>query len=220
MILLLFAHINSTNHQQLIANSLPVFSLKFQEKILKFRRWEDAQLSLLGRMLLREGLKMMNRAFDEKSIRFTKYNKPFFEKGNVHFNISHAGEIVVCTLTDVAEIGVDIEKIHQLEVADFKSQMTDNEWVNINNSASALISFFDYWTKKEAALKAQGNGLSINLKSFEIINNQTTIYSETIYLKELVFTDDYKCYVALKKEIDNSSIEKHKINPLDLIDLN
>ena len=60
---------------------------------------QDAQLSLLGRVLLAKGVEQMNCSFDKSDIKYTPYNKPYFDSIDVRFNISHSGKVVVCALT-------------------------------------------------------------------------------------------------------------------------
>ncbi len=198
-------------HNELIDNYLPNFSTKFRDKISRYRRWEDAQLSLLGRVLLVKGMEQMNSSFEESDLKYTQYNKPYFSCNDISFNISHSGKVVVCALTNLGDIGIDIEKIEPIIALDFKSHMTQNEWECINKSKDSNNSFFNYWTKKESVIKTHGKGLSIPLKSFEVKNDKTTIDSENFFLKEIMVEEGYSCYVALKKSLDTIEIVINKI---------
>lgn len=212
MIHVLYTSINVENHKKIIDHYLPDFSAEYQDKIKRYRRWQDAQLSLLGRILLVKGLEQINYGFDESNLNYTSFNKPYLENNAIHFNISHSGELVVCALTKIGAIGIDIEKINGTKISDFKSQMTVNEWKLINESTNANLSFFQYWTQKEAVIKTHGKGLSIPLKSFEVTKNKTIIESELYFLKELKINDDYCCHLALKENIDTIEIITEKIN--------
>jgi len=212
LIHVLYTSINVENHKKIIDHYLPDFSAEYQDKIKRYRRWQDAQLSLLGRILLVKGLEQINYGFDESNLNYTSFNKPYLENNAIHFNISHSGELVVCALTKIGAIGIDIEKINGTKISDFKSQMTVNEWKLINESTNANLSFFQYWTQKEAVIKTHGKGLSIPLKSFEVTKNKTIIESELYFLKELKINDDYCCHLALKENIDTIEIITEKIN--------
>jgi 4'-phosphopantetheinyl transferase len=197
----------------LLKNDLPKFEADYQEKIKRYRRWQDAQSSLLGRILLFKGVEEIykNNPHD-KVMKHTKYNKPYFDNDLIRFNISHSGEMVVCALSDKYEIGIDIEIVRDVEIVDFKSHMTENEWNNIIMSGNEKDSFFDYWTQKEAVIKAHGHGLTIPLNSFEISDNTTKINEENYYLKEMKLDEKYKCYLSLKTNITEISIKNHNIN--------
>jgi len=212
LIYILQTSINEDNHKNLIDNYLPKLSTEFQDKIGRYRRWQDAQLSLLGRVLLVRGMEQMDCSFDKPDLKYTSFNKPYFDGNDISFNISHSGKVVVCALTYLGDIGIDIEKIEPIKILDFKSQMTNNEWKLVNESKDAKHSFFSYWTQKEAIIKAHGKGLTIPLKSFEIQNNKTTIGSENFFLKEITIKDDYCCHLALKKSIDTIEIKTIKID--------
>jgi 4'-phosphopantetheinyl transferase len=192
-----------------LKNELVKFPTDFQEKIKRYRRWQDAQLSLFGRILLLRGIKeIYNQDYQDNEIQYTKYNKPYFEDDLIHFNISHSGNIIVCAITDKSEIGIDIEIITNIEIGDFKSQFTENEWNKIVLSNNKKEAFFDYWTQKEAVVKAYGYGLTIPLKSFEILENKTIINNEKFYLQELKIDTKYKCYLSLKVDFSEVLVKE------------
>lgn len=212
MIYIYYSYLSEENHENLLKIYLPKFSADYQEKIKRYRRWQDAQLSLLGRILLFNGIEEIYKHNPhDKVMKHTKYNKPYFDDDLFKFNISHSGELVVCVLNDEHEIGIDIEIISEIEIDDFKFQMTENEWDNIIFSNNKIISFFEYWTQKEAVIKAQGHGLTIPLKTFEIFNSTTRINDEKYNLEEIKINEKYKCYISLKGTIGEIYLKEKKI---------
>lgn len=211
-----YSYIKKENHYQLLKKFLPDYPENFQAKILRYRRWQDAQLSLLGRVLLNIGLKEMGLEDSRKNIRYTRYNKPYLKYDNVNFNISHSENIVVCAISDSYEIGVDIELLRDVQVDNFKSQMTQTEWERIVLSDNISTSFFDYWTQKEAVIKAEGMGLSLPLKSFEIISNCTVVIDNKFFTKEIKLDSRYKCYLAFKNATESVIRKPKKINHMTL----
>ncbi|KAB8151568.1 4'-phosphopantetheinyl transferase superfamily protein [Kordia sp. TARA_039_SRF] len=198
MTYLLYTYASERNHKTLIDRFLPDFPEDFQNNILCYRRWQDAQLTILGRLLLKQGLKNFGEEYDENDIIYTEYGKPKFKNDKIKFNISHSGTIVVSILTDVKEVGIDIEKIHDINVKDFEPQMSHNEIYKIQNAVNVQEAFFSYWTQKEAVIKANGKGLYIPLSAFEIIGNKTKIAGDDFYLKKIEIDEEYKCCVAFK----------------------
>lgn len=207
---ILYSYIEKNNHSYLLNDILPQYSIGYQNRIIKFKRWEDIQSSILGRLLLFKGLKYFGKHLREEDICYTSYSKPYFVSENIKFNISHSGDIVVCAISDVNDIGIDIEIRHDLRIDLFKFQMTDNEWLKIINSKHCNLSFFKYWSQKEAIIKAHGQGLSLPLKSFEIFNNQSKIQNSIFFLEEIRLDDKYVCYLAFKDKKD-FSLQKPKL---------
>lgn len=213
-----YCYLSEENHEDLLRIYLPRFDEHYQDKIRKYRRWQDAQLSILGRILLFYGIEEVFKINGyAKTIKHTEFDKPYFEENSVHFNISHSGEIVICAISDVCEIGIDIEIFSSITFDDFKFQMSQNEWQKLELSADKTAYFFEYWTQKEAVIKAHGHGLSIPLKSFEIINNNTKISNENYYLKEITVDEKYKCYIALKQNTNEICLIKKMIKTHNLI---
>nr|WP_228054945.1 4'-phosphopantetheinyl transferase superfamily protein [Kordia antarctica] len=170
-------------------------------------------MSLLGRLLVKEGLSHFANKADFKKLLYTEYNKPYFQDNNVQFNISHSGELVVAVFTNNrSDIGIDIEKSHAIKIVDFKGQMTLYEEQKIFNSVCPQKEFFRYWTQKEAVLKAMGRGLSIPLKSFEIKNNETCVETKTFYVSEIDLHKEYACHISQDQKFSNKEITVRKID--------
>lgn len=216
MVEIKYAYLSQDAHEYLLKEYLPKFSMKFQERIRRYRRWQDAQLSLLGRILLSDAMEQMGEgSYWEKEMQFTQYDKPYFDKSTIQFNISHSGEMVVCAIGKDSAIGIDIERLAKIKVEDFASQMTANEWSRVNGAGNKLNAFYDYWTQKEAVIKTHGKGLSLPLKSFEITDNIARVEGEVFYLNEIQLDDKYKCYLGLKYE--KCEIEVKEILVKDLV---
>lgn len=207
-----YTYISKNTHEQLLQTYLPNFPEQFQQRILKYKRWEDAQLSLLGRLLLRYGLRKIDEKYNAELLEYSAYGKPELKDKKIKFNISHSGNIVICVLTDACEIGIDIEKIHAINIEDFKPQMTVNEWKKIENSTNKTAAFFTYWTQKEAVIKANGKGFSMALNSFEIEKNKVVIHGEHFFLREIKLDEAYKSYIAFKDAVDKDILHPEEIH--------
>ncbi|QYS89919.1 4'-phosphopantetheinyl transferase superfamily protein [Flavobacterium davisii] len=204
-----YAYISEEYHENFLKNELVKFPTVFQEKIKEYRKWQDAQLSLSGRVLLLQGIQeVYNLDYSDKEVCYTKFNKPYFLNDSIHFNISHSGDIVICAIAKENEVGIDIEKISNIEIVDFEKQFTTNEWAKIINSNAREETFFEFWAQKEAVIKAHGYGLTIPLQSFEILDNKTIINEEIYHLKELKIDEEYKCFISTKQFSNTSIIKK------------
>ena len=187
MIYIYYSYISEDNCESLFENELPKFSPDYQDRIRSYRRWQDAQLSLLGRVILFKAIEQIyNYDPSSKEILQTKYNKPYFKDDPVQFNISHSGEIVVCAICEKSLIGIDIEIISEISIEDCKWQMRENEWDTIISSDKIEESFFNYWTQKEAVIKANGLGLTIPLTTFEVLDGIAQINDQKFFLKKII----------------------------------
>jgi 4'-phosphopantetheinyl transferase len=61
-------------------------------------------------------------------------------------------------------IGIDIERIRDLSRGLFRKTATDREWALADTEGKSLLTFFRFWTSKEAVLKATGVGIKDLLK--------------------------------------------------------
>jgi 4'-phosphopantetheinyl transferase len=110
------------------------------------------------------------------NLKFSPYGKPYLAnkstEENLTFNVSHTGNFSLLAVTRNRRIGVDIERIRNeasLE-AIAKRFFTPEEANQILLLPETLRpeAFFTCWTRKEAFIKAQGEGLSIPLNQFEV----------------------------------------------------
>lgn len=211
--LLLYSKISEDAHSSIIRQYLKNFDLDFQKKVLSYRRWQDTQLSLLGRLMLIKALEEYGISSAEvNNLEYNKFGKPFLSSKAIFFNISHSGDFVICAVSKKSEIGIDIEQMTVIDVDDFKLQMTTDEWSRVVESENKRNSFFEYWTQKEAVIKAHGHGLTLPLKSFEVVDNKTIIDGKDFYLKEVEINKEYKCYISQRIAFGEILIKEFLIN--------
>jgi 4'-phosphopantetheinyl transferase len=96
--------------------------------------------------------------------------KPFLPSAlDVHFNLSHSADLAVIAGTPV---GIDIEQIHRLGSAGgiASRYFPAMECAALESLAEVerLSALFLCWTRKEAYLRARGDGLSLPLDSFSV----------------------------------------------------
>jgi|SRR5579875_467327 len=125
------------------------------------------------RMLLAEYLDL---APEELVFRYGENGKPSLRPPAPHFNLSHSGALALCAVTADAEVGIDVE----LYDPDFGGEriperfFAPDEVLALRELPEHLQprGFLELWTRKEAFIKARGDGLSLALDSFSVTLGQ------------------------------------------------
>ncbi len=160
---------------------------------------------------------------DPDDILFTKtqWGKPELQDNKgIFFNLSHTGGFTVLAVTGFPGIGIDIEKILPI---DEKSSLAKTCFSPKEFQQMEQISlekwepvFYDYWTRKESVVKAQGKGLSVSLQSFSVSLNKTwtkvELEQQAWYIKPLALpwpwvgavTAERKCRIREYKYISHT----------------
>jgi 4'-phosphopantetheinyl transferase len=71
-------------------------------------------------------------------------------------SVCHAGDLVVVALTDTCEVGVDVEQVRDIDTAAMCRHILAPGEVAPTDPAA----FFALWTRKEAVVKATGDGIA------------------------------------------------------------
>jgi 4'-phosphopantetheinyl transferase len=107
---------------------------------------------------------------------YTQYGKPSLVgtpgPDSLRFNVSHSRDLALFAFARGREVGVDVEYIRsdlecdQLATRFFSSR--EVEALQALPSEHRTEAFFNCWTRKEAFIKAVGEGLSCPLDSFDV----------------------------------------------------
>jgi 4'-phosphopantetheinyl transferase len=87
--------------------------------------------------------------------------------------MAHSSNLALYAFTQDCEIGVDVEKMRRIpdleQIADRYFCSAERSEVLSNKDTSARHeAFFRCWTRKEAYIKATGDGLSLPLSQFDV----------------------------------------------------
>lgn len=118
------------------------------------------------------------------SLVFTKtpHGKPFLKPHSVlSFNLSHTGDYMAVAVAQNCQLGIDIEQIKARNnltalVNKCFSQKEAEYWQQLSSEVQ-IQQFYQYWTRKEAFVKATGLGISLGLKECEIDLDNPTLFS-------------------------------------------
>jgi 4'-phosphopantetheinyl transferase len=79
------------------------------------------------------------------------------------WSITHKTQYVAGVVAPTP-IGIDIERIRDFSRGLFRKTAADREWALADTEGKSLLTFFRFWTSKEAVLKATGIGIKDLLK--------------------------------------------------------
>ena len=132
---------------------------------------------IAGRGLLRDILsRYLDRDPDQLRFCYNAYGKPSLTEETsaegICFNLSHSHEMALYALTRGREIGVDIEYFRpDVEAEKLAERFFSPREVAVLRALPEHLrkeGFFNCWTRKEAYIKAEGQGMSIPLSTFDV----------------------------------------------------
>lgn len=174
MIRLLAANIKQDIDDNKIKEFLKCISKEKLDKINRYKFREDYLRSLYGDILVRtEIMKQMHISNSYINFTLNEYGKPSIEGyDNLFFNISHSEDWVICAISN-EEVGVDIEKIEKAPIEVAEHYFDSREYKIIKSKEQEEIDEFFYkiWTLKESYIKWIGKGLSVQLDSFNVVED-------------------------------------------------
>ena len=100
------------------------------------------------------------------------HGKPFLPPGGLHFNVSHTQGLALYAIASAREVGVDVEWMrlqvaHERIAARFFAP-EEREMLAQVPAEERRVAFYHIWTRKEAYLKARGDGLAAGLDTFAV----------------------------------------------------
>ena len=137
-----------------------------RERAARFKFADDRARFVVGRALIRHCLGLhLALPLEKIELRYTEQGRPVLVGDDaVQFNLSHTNDIVALAVTAGARVGLDIERIQPhpdlLELAARVFSADDFEKFRAIRPHEQLVAFFRAWTRKEAYLKARGEGIT------------------------------------------------------------
>lgn len=161
-------------HIQSLRESLSVDEL---DKADRFHFEIDRKHFTVGRGILRTILgRYLSLDPAHLRFRYNQYGKPFlaskFDQYLLNFNLSHSGGLALYAFTRDREVGIDLERIRtDVEYDEIAARFFSPREVAVLRTIPAERkpeAFYNCWTRKEAYIKAHGQGLSLPLDSFDV----------------------------------------------------
>ncbi len=148
-----------------------------RQRAERFRFERDRHRFIVGRGLLRTLLSRYLRLRPEQiELAYNAYGKPeIVQTGNqtaLSFNLSHSQDLALFAIAQDRHVGVDLEYV-RADLADEQIAVrffapAEVEALRALPASQRVPAFFRCWTRKEAFIKARGEGLSLPLDQFQV----------------------------------------------------
>ena len=144
-----------------------------RERAARFHFDRDRKQYIAGRGVLRVLLgRYLKRPPADIDISYSEYGKPFLSGSELRFNLAHSGGIALFAFCLNDDVGVDVEVERELSdalaIAERFFSPAERETLRSLPQAEQVPAFFRCWSRKEAFIKAVGEGLSYPLDAFDV----------------------------------------------------
>jgi 4'-phosphopantetheinyl transferase len=158
--------------QDLRAAHLALLSDPELARAQRYRLAADSDRCRLGAVLLRMaaarhlGIRPADVAVDRTCGRCgAQHGRPRLPGTSLQASVSHSGDIVAVAMTSAGPVGVDVEAVRGIDFAAVtESVCTPRE----RNYVHTATDFYTFWTRKEAVLKATGEGLQRPMTDLDV----------------------------------------------------
>lgn len=154
-----------------------ILSEEERERAARFYAQRDRNHFAVGRAMLRSILGRYLNA-DPRHLQFSRgpHGKPVLatERGAdaLCFNIAHSHDVALCAVARGRDIGVDLERVREDVDVDLIAERFFSQQeiaaLRLLPPETRLKAFFTCWVRKEAYVKARGDGLAMGLDSFSV----------------------------------------------------
>ncbi len=166
---------------------------------------------------------------EEVVFNYDTYGKPSIESSlntlDLRFNISHSEGDIVYAFSIDRELGIDIEQakreIDFMPIAERFFHTQEVQILKKSRIEQRLRTFYQFWTRKEALIKAIGSGLSYPLHSIDTSGFRSNEWKEVntadnqIWIGQEIITNS-NCVGALVTEVRSTTTDNSKITQLQV----
>ena len=144
-----------------------------RERASRFHFERDRSRYIVGRAELRL---LLARYLDTppRELRFVygAFDKPALSGSQLRFNLAHSGAVALYAVTRIGEVGIDVELLDSgladERLAERFFSPSEVATLRAMPRSQRAQGFLRCWTRKEAFVKARGDGLQLALDSFDV----------------------------------------------------
>jgi 4'-phosphopantetheinyl transferase len=150
-----------------------LLSTEERDRAERFHFEKDRNQFIESRCVLRQLLgQYLDVAPEDLTCTQSAYGKSALASGDLRFNLSRRDGLALIAVTRSREIGVDVELVRpDLDLFGMAGvSFSENEFASLKAlpKSEHAPGFYNCWTRKEAFVKAVGEGFSFPLKQFDV----------------------------------------------------
>lgn len=188
------------------ANIMP---LDRQIEYSKMAKEEDKINCILAFLILKKYYKDSKK--NDLNFLYTSKGKPYLKDNPIFFNISHSKNIVAVGINEKFNIGIDVEKIGDVDKDIINILYSDIEKEKYKESLLDKKTYYKTWVMKESYSKMLGLGLYFDFNSISLELEKDMTKVEEYYIHSYIINDYY--FAITTKDI-NVNINNIKLDNL------
>jgi 4'-phosphopantetheinyl transferase len=175
-----------------------------RDRLARFRRADDRARYLAAHALVRlvlgdgNGATAAGLVFDRTCRCGAAHGKPVLP-GGPGFSLTHAGELVGVAVRPDGAVGLDVEQVRDVGDLAALAEHVHSPAERARTTSPDRYGFFRSWTRKEALLKATGDGLATPMAAITLADDGTVARwdgSPPMWLRDLAPAPDHPAAVA------------------------
>ena len=212
---ILYMDVSMFEDTALFEKGLSLITEERKQKILKFKNPMPARLSLGAGVLLRVALERHGLEDKIAEIKKGEHGKPYLEKTDCFFSLSHSGRYAVCAFSDTP-LGVDLQQIKEKIPAKTTRILSEEEnaYLEKLNEEERIETFYRLWARKESLIKWDGRGLRLPLAQLSFVKDGKLLDfiefdDKTLFFREYQeFLQEYTLCICNEDVIFPDKLEK------------
>ena len=164
-----------------------------------YRRWQDVQMGLLGKLLLEQCLVEAGLEPDLVArMSWSDIGRPQLPVPG-DFNITHSGGLAACAYDPTGRLGLDAERIQHVPLDELVDALSPREEEGIRRAEDRDTEFCRVWTYKEAVIKADGRGVGIGLSRIDSQDAEVELDGMRWFVRPLTLHPRFACHLATER---------------------
>lgn len=204
--------IQLSSYHHLVPELIKYLNAAELQRAQKYHFEKDTNQFIICRSLLKFILAQhTSLEIDKINIKIGTNKKPYLSSNQtICFNVSHAKDFAIIVVSTHA-VGIDLEELNtNFNFSEILTSVFSNFEIEfILNADDKTYAFYKLWTRKEAIVKATGQGISDDLTHIPATNGHHTVNSKLVDgfkdLKVLSFSlnESYVASIALSGKKSN-----------------